>query len=130
MVAKTGTLLLELAGPPGADDDEVLNLVSRLSDELQEFGLHAVPAAKSEHAPSDSKGSGAVASGELIVALIGSGGVSGAIVQAINLWLQRQPARSVKLTLDGDALEITGASSEVQDQLVANWLRRHAGGTS
>jgi hypothetical protein len=39
------------------------------------------------------------------------------IVDGVRSWLQRQSARSVKLTLDGGSLEVTGVSSEDQDRL-------------
>jgi hypothetical protein len=32
----------------------------------------------------------------------------------------------VKLTLDGDSLEVTGVSSEEQDRLVELWIAREA----
>jgi hypothetical protein len=41
-------------------------------------------------------------------------------------WLGRQQARSVKLTLDGDTLELTGVSSDEQERLIDLWVARHA----
>jgi hypothetical protein len=48
------------------------------------------------------------------------------IIDGVRAWLQRQSARSVKLTLDGDSLEITGPTSAEQDRLVELWVARHA----
>jgi hypothetical protein len=48
------------------------------------------------------------------------------VVDTTVAWLGRQRARSVKLTLDGDTLELTGVSSDEQDRLVDQWIARHA----
>jgi hypothetical protein len=42
-------------------------------------------------------------------------------------WLRRSPVqRSVKVTIDGDTLELTGASDELQRRVVDDWVARHA----
>jgi hypothetical protein len=49
-----------------------------------------------------------------------------AVSAAIRGWLKRQRSGgTVKLTLDGDTLELTGISSEQQDRLVELWVARH-----
>lgn len=48
------------------------------------------------------------------------------VVDVTVAWLGRQGARSVKLTLDGDMLELTGVSSDEQGRLVDQWIARHA----
>ena len=72
------------------------------------------------------KGIDATAVAGLIVHL-GSGpaGMLGSVSACVRDWLQRQRARSVKLTLDGDTLEVTGVSSAEQDQLIEMWVGRH-----
>jgi hypothetical protein len=49
-----------------------------------------------------------------------------AIVAAVQSWLGGTGGRSVKLEVDGDALELTGVSSKEQRRLADEWLRRHA----
>jgi hypothetical protein len=44
----------------------------------------------------------------------------------VRSWLQRQSARSMKLTLVRDSLEVTGVSSEEQDRLVELPFARNA----
>jgi hypothetical protein len=61
-----------------------------------------------------------------VVQLVLQPGVLASIVEGVRSWLQRQSARSVKLTLDGDSLEVTGVSSEEQDRLVELWIARNA----
>jgi hypothetical protein len=51
----------------------------------------------------------------------------GEVVQVASGWLTGGGrGRSVKLSIDGDVLEVTGATRDQQEQLVAAWLRRHA----
>jgi len=46
----------------------------------------------------------------------------------IREWLRRSSGgRSVKVTIDGDVIELTGASDEMQQQLIDTFVRRHAG---
>jgi len=33
----------------------------------------------------------------------------------------------VKIAIDGDVIELTGASDEVQQQLVDAWVKKHSG---
>lgn len=49
------------------------------------------------------------------------------IIAGVRSWLGRNRVRSVKLTLDGDALEVSGVSSAEQDRLIDLWVARHAG---
>jgi hypothetical protein len=54
--------------------------------------------------------------------------VLAAVIAGIRSWLGRNSARSVKLTLGGDALEVSGVSSAEQDRLIDLWVARHAAG--
>ena len=54
--------------------------------------------------------------------------VLGSVVAVVRDWLRRSGSgRTVKITIDGDTIELTGASDEVQQQLVDAWVRKHAG---
>lgn len=61
--------------------------------------------------------------GALIVHLANSQ-LLGAVVAAVGSWLGGSK-RSIKLELDGDALELTGISSQEQRRLTDEWLARH-----
>jgi len=91
--------------------------------------LQAAPGADAEEqAPEESKGAGWLAAGELAVRLVTSPEVLAAVIAGIRSWLGRNSARSVKLTLGGDALEVSGVSSAEQDRLIELWVARHATG--
>ena len=79
-------------------------------------------------APEDAKDAGLLAAGELVVGLVASPVVLASVIDAVRSWLGRNRARSVKLTLDGDALEVSGVSSAEQDRLIDLWVSRHGTG--
>jgi hypothetical protein len=69
-----------------------------------------------------------LAAGELLVGLLASPEVLASIIDAVRSWLGRNHASSVKLTLDGDVLEVNGVSSAEQDRLIDLWVSRHGTG--
>jgi hypothetical protein len=121
-----GELALELAPRPGTDSEELAELASRLRTELLDLDVDAVVPMAAGDAPEGAKGVELLALGGLVVRFVLSQDVLTSIIDGVRSWLQRQSARSVKITLDGDILEITGASSPEQDRVVELWLVRHA----
>ena len=49
-----------------------------------------------------------------------------AVVGTVKAWLARSAARSVKLELDGDVIEVSGVSSADQQRLIELWIERHS----
>lgn len=125
MSAARGELAVELLAGPGIDAEELAGLTGRLRAELLDLDVDAVRPGDGGAAPEDSKGIGLVAAGELLVQFVGQD-VLQSVISGIRSWLGRQRARSVKLTLDGDSIELTGASSADQDRLIDLWVARHA----
>ena len=60
--------------------------------------------------------------------LVTSPEVLASIIAGVRSWLGRNTARSVKLAIGGDALEVSGVSSAEQDRLIDLWVSRHAAG--
>ena len=54
--------------------------------------------------------------------------VLASVIDAVRSWLGRNRARSVRLSLGGDALEVSGVSSAEQDRLIDLWVSRHGTG--
>jgi hypothetical protein len=112
----------------GADDDEeVARLAQRLRSELLELDVDDVVVGRQGDAPDGAKGGGLLEFATLVVHFAALPDVLGAVVGCARAWLSRQSAQSLKLTLDGDSLEITGHRSDEQDRLIALWVTRHAG---
>jgi hypothetical protein len=113
----------------GADSDaeELAELTRRLRGQLLELDVDAVQPATGGEAPAGSKGVELLAIGGLVIQFAMKSEVLKSVVDATTAWLGRQQGRSVKLTLDGDTLEVTGVSSDEQRRLVDLWVARHAG---
>lgn len=48
-----------------------------------------------------------------------------AVLAKIRDWVTRN-GRSVEVTIDGDTVKVTGATSQQQEQIINAWLARHA----
>jgi hypothetical protein len=117
----------ELEAGPDVDAEELAELSGRLRDALLELDVEAVEPASDGAAPEGAKGVELLAIGGLVIRFVMSPTMLKSVVDVAAGWLSRQQARSVKLTLDGDTLEITGTSSEEQQRLTELWVARHAG---
>jgi hypothetical protein len=108
------------------DTEELFELTQGLRGELLELEVDAVEMQADGAAPDGAKAIELLAFGGLAIQFITKAPVLKSIVDTTVAWLGRQQARSVKLTLDGDSLELTGVSSDEQSQLVEQWIARHA----
>ena len=128
MAAGPAELSVELQAGPDTDAEELAQLAGRLRAELLDLDVDAVRQPVRGQAPGDAKGAGLLAAGELVVGLVASPQVLASVIDAVRSWLGRNRARSVKLTLGGDALEVSGVSSADQDRLIDLWVARHGTG--
>lgn len=135
---------LTVALQTGPDDDaeELLVLAQGLREELIALDVEAVrmsgagelsaggksaELSPGAEPPPGAKGAELLAFGGLAVQLAAlRTPVLRTVMEATVAWLGRQQARSVKLTIDGDTLEVTGVSSEEQSRLIERWVARHA----
>jgi hypothetical protein len=111
---------------PDVDDEELAELTGRLRGALLELDVDAVEPASGGAAPEGAKGVELLAVGGLVIRFALSSTMLRSVVDVASGWMSRQRARSVKLTLDGDTLEVTGTSSEEQQRLIDLWVERHA----
>jgi Effector Associated Constant Component 1 len=114
-------------GVPDADPAELDEITAKLRRELLELDVDSVERAPAGEAPDGSRGI-PLALGALVVKFAAPK-LLAALVGVIKSWASRHGgARSVKLTMNGDSLEVTGASSEEQDRLIESWIDRHSSG--
>jgi hypothetical protein len=107
-----------------ADAEELDRLARRLRAELGELDvdLRAVPGA----APPGAKAADPVTVGSLMVAFSAAGGVFPGLVDTLREWLGRQAGRhKIKLTIDGDTVELERATTAERQQLIDAFVRRH-----
>ena len=122
-----GEVRLEVA-EDGADEARLEELALMLRQELLVLDVRSVEPYAEGDGPQGSRSGFAVIAGFLAVSLQPSLQALGAIVAVVRDWLRRSGSgRTVKIALDGDTIELTGASDKVQQQLVDAWLSKHAG---
>ncbi|MGZ4221336.1 MAG: effector-associated constant component EACC1 [Solirubrobacteraceae bacterium] len=115
---------LEVGLESDADAAELQVATSQLRSELLELDVDDVQAPSSGAAPPGVRG---VATGEIGTLLVAAGRAAiGPIVAAIQSWVARRASRSVKLTIDGDSIEVSNVSPEDQHELIESFLARHA----
>jgi hypothetical protein len=111
----------------GADAERLDVLTGYLRRDLVQLDLEDVAALRAGPPPPGARSFDAVAIGGLIVAVGGSVDGLRQTVSAIRSWLGRGDGvrRSVRLELDGDALELSEVSAEDQDRLIELFVSRH-----
>lgn len=115
---------------PDLDDDreslgEAVDLLRR---ELADLDVDAVAPLSSGNVPAGSKAVELLAVGTLLIQAVLTPEVLASIVATAGAWLGRRSGRTIKMTLDGDTLELTGTSSEEQQRMVELWIDRHGSG--
>ena len=119
-------LAVALDPGPGADEDELERLVLGLRTELLELDVEDVEPLTDGAAPDGARGLEAIAVGALIVRVIRSPEALRALTGTIRRWLGPRPERSVRIELDGDVLQLSGATGAETEKLVDAWIARHA----
>ena len=119
------TLGVQVAVGPDGDAEEIAEATLQLRRELLDLDLDAVQVPGAGEPPPGAKAVDVAALGALLVQLADSQ-LLAAVVAAVGSWLGGSSRRSIKLELDGDALELTGVSSKEQRRLTDEWLARHA----
>lgn len=121
-------LVLTLDPGPEADAEETDRLARRLRAELRELDIDEVAPLDGAVPPPGSKGAEAASLTELLVTLSAGGGVFVTVIAALKDWLTRNSAaRGVKVTIDGDTLELTSATAAERAELVEAFVHRHQG---
>jgi hypothetical protein len=111
----------------GSDDARLEELALLLRQELLTLDVRAVEPYQEGEAPEGTRGGLAAVAGVLAVSLQPGLQVVGALVGVVREWLRRSGGgRTVKIAIDGDVIELTGASDAVQQQLVDAWVKKHS----
>ena len=108
-----------------ADAAELEDVTARLRRELLELDVDNVERATAGVAPPGTKAVETILIGTLLVTLAKNAGAIGEVVKAVQSWLGDRPSRTVRLELDGDAIELSNASSAEQERLIDLWVEQH-----
>lgn len=114
----------------GADAERIDVLAGHLRQELLELDVDDVRRARSGAAPPPgSRAVDVAAIGALLVTVGGAATGINEILTVVRGWLSRAGGtrRSVKISIDGDVLELSEVSLAQQDELIGLYVRRHGG---
>ncbi len=115
-------VLVRVDAGPGADDADAAELAEQLRTELVAHDLD--PVVPDSTAPVGAKGVG-LDIGALLVALAASGGVLTTLLGVLQSWLLRHSGSRIIVEIDGDRVELTGATDEERRRALESWLARH-----
>ncbi|WP_344047833.1 hypothetical protein [Nocardioides panacihumi] len=110
---------------PGADPEMVDDLAADLRLELLELDVESVSPVVQGPPADGSKGIEVATLGALLVCIKDSVWLVEEVVGTVRSWLSRGSSsrRSLKITVEGRSLELSGATDEQQQQLVAEFVR-------
>jgi hypothetical protein len=123
VVAEVDVSLVEV----GADAEQLEELTRALRAEILTLDVESVVPRSGGEAPPGTRGVDAAAVGALVVSVAPALGALARLVTTVVDWLRRGGTqRTVRLKIGDDELELSGASSAMQQQLAMDWIRAHA----
>lgn len=121
---------LQLVMAEDFDDYECDRFTRQLCAEIRELDVEDVALARTTEEVAGAKVADPVSIGAIVVALSASGGVLVTLIDTVREWLGRRSAPGkVAITIDGDTIEIDGATADERSALLDAYLRRHAAAT-
>lgn len=119
-------LSLVLEPEAGADAAEVERLGRRLHDELRAADLWEVQPVPGPPAPPGARAVDAATLTQLLITLSAGGGVFVTVLATVRDWLGRQGGgHTVKISIDGDTLELTNATAADSARLIQMFADKH-----
>jgi hypothetical protein len=112
-------------GAEEADDEELAALTAQLRFELLDLDVEGVDNVVVGQAPPGSKGLEPLVIGALLVRLAKSAPVLAGIGATLQSWLSRRSGRTIRLSIDGDEIQVTDLSTADQRRLMEVWIARH-----
>lgn len=113
----------------GADAERLDTLTGYLRQELLDLDAGQVSPLRAGEAPPGTRAFDVIAVGGLVVSLINSDTLR-AVVTTVKNWLSRgqSTTHAVRLEIDGDAIDLSAASTAEQERLVEMFVTRHGAG--
>ena len=112
-----------------ADTELLEQLTYGLRDEILETPVDSVELPTTAEAPEGARAIGLVAVGALIVKLSGSADTIEKVLGVVRAWFNKKPAaRTLKITVGSDVLELSAATLEQQQQLIDAFVKRSSAG--
>lgn len=126
-MADAGGLVMQVVPMADSDAEELADLAGQLHTELLSVDDASVGPLPAEAAPTGAKGLDGTLIGWLLVQFGTPDGLR-AVLAVVRGWTSRT-GRTVEVSIDGDALKVTGATSRQQEQIIDAWLAHHSPGS-
>jgi hypothetical protein len=117
------TLSIILDGGPDTDSEELARLTEDLRHRLLELDVEAVDLVRTDDIPIGAKPIDAFSLGAL--AVTAAAGTAKAVIDLVRAWITTRPVRGAKVTVDGESLELNGASAADLERLARAFIDRH-----
>lgn len=120
--------LLILLSEEEAEPERVAELTSYLREELLDLDVDDVTALPGAEAPPGTRAVDVTQIGSLLVALGSSAAALSQVVNAVRSWLDRfhDSRPSLRLEMDGDAIEVSKATDEQIAEALRVFVQQHA----
>ena len=119
-------LRVVLEPDPDTDPEDVDRLGRQLRNELRALDVDEVSTVEGGTSPAGAKSGTVTSLTEWLVTLSGGGGVFVTVIATLKEWLSRRGgAHKVSVTIDGDTLELSGATPVERAELIETFVRRH-----
>lgn len=105
------------------DAEEMEDLSRSLRDDLSNLDVVKEVTLATENPPSGSKALDGVALGSMIVDFA-TGGAVKQVAETVQMWIKRNENRSIALEMDGDKIDVKGASGKDQQKIIDAWVMR------
>ncbi|MFK4106161.1 hypothetical protein ACI2L1_40120 [Streptomyces sp. NPDC019531] len=115
---------LVLDGEDG-DPEYVEEQLQYLLAELDQLDVESIERVVGAPAPSGTRSGDAVQLGAVLIALGGSGALLPVVVGLVKDWLTRRSSFTIRLKIGDDEIELTGASDQMGQRALDEFLRRH-----
>lgn len=123
MVAEVDVSIAEV----GAEPEHLEELTRGLRDEILTLDVESVIPRSAGEAPPGTRAVDAAAIGALVVSVAPALDALARLVTTVVDWLRRGGTqRTVRMKIGDDELELSGASSAMQQELAMDWIRAHA----
>ena len=121
-MADADELIMQVLPVADSDAEELADLAAELHAELFSVDGASVAPLTAETVPNSAKGLGEVAG--WLLAQFGTLDGLRAMVSVVRRWASRT-GRTVEVSIGGDTLKVTGATSQQQEMIIDAWLARH-----
>ena len=109
-----------------AEGDATFQLTEELRQEVLQLPIEQAVHGTAGPAPPGTRAIDAAALGEIVVTLGTAAGGLTALVHTARRWLAAASGvRKIRIEIDGDVLELSGAGTDEQKRLINSWIERH-----